>query len=149
MTSGRAGSIDALPARVRELVDQARRGVMTTVARDGSPHAVPVVFASVGDEIISPIDHKPKQGLTLVRVRNLQHDDRVTLLLDLWDEDWTQLLWLMIRGRAAIDEEPDEDLRALLISRYPQYKDEVMGGNAAIDALIRIRPTLLSWWSWS
>ena len=48
-----------------------------------------------------------------------------------------------------IDEQPDEDLRDLLVSRYPQYKDEVMGGNAAIDALIRIRPTLLSWWSWS
>jgi PPOX class probable F420-dependent enzyme len=147
--SGRADSIDELPARVRELIGKARRGVMTTVARDGSPHAVPVVFACNGDEIISPIDHKPKLGVKLLRVKNLERDDRVTLLLDLWDEDWTQLVWLMIRGRATIDAEPAPDLTNLLVSRYPQYEDEVMGGNAAVDALIRIRPTLLSWWSWA
>jgi hypothetical protein len=38
---------------------------MTTVNQDGSPHAVPVVFGVVGDEIVSPIDHKPKIGRTL------------------------------------------------------------------------------------
>jgi hypothetical protein len=68
----------------------------------------------------------------------------VTLLIDLWDEDWTKLLWLMIRGRADIDESPPTDLMRAINRRYQQYApDEVH------DALIRIEPTLLSWWSWS
>jgi PPOX class probable F420-dependent enzyme len=121
---------------------------MTTVARDGSLHAVPVVFVRAGDEIVSPIDHKPKLGIKLARVKNLERDDRITLLLDLWDEDWTQLVWLMVRGRAVIEPDPPSELTRSLIARYPQYTDEDMG-DAAIDALIRIRPTLLSWWTWS
>jgi PPOX class probable F420-dependent enzyme len=144
MPSGRAERIDQLPERIRSVLSSARRGVMTTIEIDGSSHSVPVVFASVGDEIVSPIDHKPKTGRTLERVKNLRRDGRVTLLIDLWDEDWTKLLWLMIRGRADIDESPPTDLMRAINRRYQQYApDEVH------DALIRIEPTLLSWWSWS
>lgn len=117
---------------------------MTTVDPDGGPHAVPVVFARFGDEIVSPIDHKPKTGHILARVKNLQRDDRVTLLVDLWDEDWTRLVWLMIRGRAVVDAAPSAEVMRAINVRYPQYEiDE------AHEALIRIHPNRLSWWSWS
>lgn len=115
---------------------------MTTISRDGSPHSVPVVFARAGDEIVSPIDHKPKSGKVMQRVRNLEHDDRVTLLIDHWDEDWTQLAWLMVRGRAVLD--PDAvSLMAAINERYDQYEPDERH-----DALIRIRPSRLSWWTW-
>jgi PPOX class probable F420-dependent enzyme len=144
MPSGRAERIDEVPESIRSILATARRGVMTTIQADGSPHSVPVVFASVGDQIVSPIDHKPKTGRTLERVKNLRRDARVTLLVDLWDEDWTKLVWLMIRGRAQVDETPAMDVMRTINRRYPQYAPD-----EAHDALIRIEPTLLSWWSWS
>jgi PPOX class probable F420-dependent enzyme len=143
MPSGRAQSLDGLPRDVGGLLETTRRGVMTTVDPDGSPHAVPVVFALFGDEIVSPIDHKPKTGKTLARVRNLQRDNRVTLLIDAWEEDWTKLSWLMVRGKAEVDAAPGVDAMRAINARYPQYEiDEVH------DALIRIQPVRLSWWAW-
>jgi PPOX class probable F420-dependent enzyme len=144
MPSGRADHLQDLPARVRELLTTVRRGVMTTVDRDGSPHAVPVVFAAIDGEIVSPIDHKPKTGQMLRRVRNLGRDERVTLLIDHWDEDWTRLLWLMVRGTAVVDKEAPIELMRMLNARYAQYEPDERH-----DALIRIRPTSLSWWAWS
>lgn len=144
MTSGRADRFDALPDHIRPLIDLVRRGVMSTIDPDGSAHSVPVVFAVAGDEIVSPIDHKPKTGVVMRRVRNLERDDHVTLLLDHYDEDWTRLAWLMVRGRATVDPNPPDDLMRALNARYPQYAPEERH-----DALIRIRPKKLLWWSWS
>jgi PPOX class probable F420-dependent enzyme len=142
MPSGRADSLDELPSRMRSLLDGARRAVMSTVDED-SIHSVPVVFAVVGNEIVSPIDHKPKSGKTLARVRNLERDDRVALLVDEWSEDWTQLGWLMVRGSATVEADAAlADMRAIN-SRYPQYAPDERH-----DALIRIRPARLLWWTW-
>lgn len=117
---------------------------MTTLRSDGSAHSVPVVFAVIGDQIVSPIDHKPKSGQTLARVKNLQRDDRVTLLVDHWDEDWTRLVWVMVSGNAEVDPNPREDLERALNVRYPQYEPDERH-----NALIRIQPTRVTWWSWS
>jgi PPOX class probable F420-dependent enzyme len=144
MPSGRAASLTELPERIASLLDVERRGVMSTIAEDGSAHAVPVVFARLGDEIVSPIDHKPKSGEILGRVKNLGRDDRVTLLIDHYDEDWTSLAWLMVRGRATVDPDAPLDLMRELNHRYPQYEPDERH-----DALIRIQPVRLSWWSWS
>lgn len=117
---------------------------MTTLEPDGSSHSVPVVFAVTDEEIVSPIDHKPKSGRVLERVKNLGRDPRVTLLVDHWDEDWTRLVWVMVRGRAVVDANAPAALMRALNARYPQYEPDERH-----DALIRIRPTRLSWWSWS
>ena len=117
---------------------------MTTVDAEGAPHAVPVVIALVDDEIVSPIDHKPKKGVTLARVKNLERDDRVTLLIDHWDEDWLRLAWVMVRGRAVVDPDASMELMRALNRRYPQYADDERH-----DALIRITPTEILWWAWT
>lgn len=144
MASGRADHFDELPDQIRPLLDRVRRGVMSTVEPDGTAHSVPVVFAVVGEEIVSPIDHKPKTGVVMRRVRNLERDDRVTLLLDHYDEEWTRLAWLMVRGHATVDPNPSDDLNRALNARYRQYEPDERH-----DALVRIRPTKLSWWSWT
>lgn len=144
MPSGTARSFDELPERVAELLTTARRAVMTTIEPDGSPHAVPVVFGRVEGELLSPIDHKPKSGQVLRRVRNLERDDRVTLLIDYWDEDWTALLWVMVRGRATVDADAPDSLMRALNERYEQYEPDERH-----DALLRIRPEKLTWWSWA
>lgn len=144
MPSGTANSFEELPERVAELLDTERRAVMTTASSDGSAHSVPVVFARIEDEIVSPIDHKPKSGTVLARVKNIDRDDRVTLLIDRWDEEWTRLVWVMIRGRAQVDHDAPPSLMRELNGRYPQYEPDERH-----DALIRIRPARLTWWSWS
>ena len=144
MTYGNATAPSELPERIRGLFDTVRRGVMTTLDPDGSPHAVPVVFALVGNEIVSPIDHKPKSGVVMRRVKNLGRDDRVTLLIDEYDEDWTRLAWLMVRGRATVDDDPDDAVMRALNARYPQYEPDERH-----DALIHIVPERFLWWRWS
>ncbi len=143
MPSGRAGSLAELPPRIRTLLDEARSAVMTTISDDGAAHSVPVVFAVVNDEILSPIDHKPKSGQKLARVKNLERDDRVTLLADKWDEDWTRLGWVMVQGAAVVDTEPRVEEMRDLNARYPQYDP-----GERHDALIHIQPKRLLWWTW-
>lgn len=144
MPSGRTDALANLPERIRALMDGARRGVMSTLLHDGSAHSVPVVFAVLEDEIVSPIDHKPKTGEVMARVKNLGRDDRVTLLLDHWDEDWPQVGWVMVRGRATVETDAPAPLMRALNARYPQYEPDERH-----DALIRIRPTKILWWTWS
>ena len=143
MASGKAITFGELPTQVLTLLTTERRAVMTTVAGDGSTHSVPVVFAYVDDEIGSPIDHKPKSGQVLARVKNITRDDRVTLLIDRWDEDWAKLAWLMVRGHATVDPDAPSSLMNVLNERYEQYE-----ADERHDALIRIRPTRLTWWAW-
>lgn len=144
MPSGRASSLADVPAHIARWLDTERRAVMSTILPDGAPHSVPVVFAVVGNEIVSPLDHKPKKGVVLRRVRNLESDDRVTLLIDNWDEEWTRIGWLMVRGSAAVDAEYPDSLGHALNARYPQYAPDERH-----DALIRLRPTQSLWWSWT
>jgi len=143
MTSGSVKKLGDLPGPVRALFERERRGVMTTLDPDGSGHSVPVVFVVIGDEIVSPIDHKPKSGRKLRRLSNIERDDRVTFLVDHWDEDWTQLVWLMVRAEAAVVENPAPEVATALNARYSQYAPDEQH-----DAYIRMRPTGLTWWTW-
>ena len=121
---------------------------MATIGEDGRPHVVPVVFAIRGDEIVSAIDHKPKRGVVMARVRNLARDPSVTLMIDRWDEDWDRLAWAMIRGRAEVVERDPEGAR-LLVERYPQYRDPQYDETLPFDAFIVISPIDILWWTYS
>ena len=144
MASGRARALADLPESVRALLERERRGVLTTLDPGGCGHSVPVVFVVIGDEIVAPIDHKPKTGRVLTRVKNIERDARVTVLVDHWDEDWTRLAWVMVRARAVIEPDTPPEVVQALNARYPQYAPEERP-----DALIRMSPTKLTWWSWT
>ena len=80
---------------------------------------------SCGESLVIAIDEKPKAGLRLARLRNIERDPRVSLLADRYDEDWTQLAWVRVEGNAEILERGGADPAALaaLRDRYPQYRD--------------------------
>lgn len=141
MPSGSCQTLADMPAHVRAIFEGGRRGVLATVDRDGYPHAVPVCFAIRGDEVISPIDHKPKSTRMLARVRNIAANAGVTLLVDRWDEDWTTLGWVMVRGDARLQEDGG---RELLTTRYPQFRNAPEPA-----ALIVIAVRRILWWTWS
>ena len=99
---------------------------LATADAAGHPHVVPVCFARVGTTLYVPIDAKPKRAhpRSLRRLRNLRERSEATLLLDHYDEDWSRLRWLMIRGRTLILEPDDSGRRealAALEQRYSQY----------------------------
>jgi PPOX class probable F420-dependent enzyme len=99
---------------------------------------VPIVFALDGDTLYSAVDRKPKRSQTLQRIENARARPDVTILVDHYDEDWTQLWWIRLRGRARGLDDGDERGRALelLAQKYPQYKTEPPDGPVlAVDIL--------------
>jgi PPOX class probable F420-dependent enzyme len=106
-----------------ERLTTARVARLATVDRTSRPHIVPIVFAVTGDRVCSVIDDKPKRSKDLKRLRNIRADDRVTLLVDHYDEDWARLWWVRVDGSARIVASGEERRRAiaLLGDKYPQY----------------------------
>ena len=127
--------------RVERLLTEWPVARLATVAPDGRPHAVPIVFAPHEGTVYSPIDGKPKSGRELARVRHVRTEPRVSLLLDDYDRDWQRLWWLRADGLARIVLAPTADAPELagpvaaLRAKYPQYSDV---------PVLRDPPTLLA-----
>jgi PPOX class probable F420-dependent enzyme len=60
----------------------------------------------------------------LKRLRNIIDNPVAAFVADRWDEDWTRLGWVMLRGPAEIlaDGAEHDRAQALLRQRYPQYQ---------------------------
>jgi PPOX class probable F420-dependent enzyme len=99
---------------------------LATIDPDGRPHLVPIVFAIDGDTLYSAVDRKPKRSTTLRRIENARERPQVTILVDHYDDDWSRLWWIRLRGRARVLDDGDELERALRLLRekYSQYRDE-------------------------
>ena len=99
---------------------------LATTDPDGRPHLVPIVFAIEGDTLYSAVDRKPKRSTTLRRIENARARPEVTVLVDHYEDDWRQLWWIRLRGRARVLDDGDEWAHALelLAEKYPQYRDE-------------------------
>ena len=86
---------------------------------------MPVCFAYPDGIVYIALDAKPKRVPVreLRRVRNLIANPQVQLLVDVWDEDWTRLAYLQLRGVASVIEPGAEQAEAvrLLRARYVQY----------------------------
>jgi PPOX class probable F420-dependent enzyme len=105
-------------------LEQQRVGHLATVDAHGVPHVVPVCFAILKGALYITIDRKPKRaaGKELKRIRNIAENPVAAVVVDRYDEDWTRLGWVMLRGRAEVLSEGAEhrDAQALLRSRYGQ-----------------------------
>jgi PPOX class probable F420-dependent enzyme len=108
----------------------ARVARLATTDPDGRPHLVPIVFAVEGDTLYSAVDRKPKRSTKLRRIENARVRPDVTILVDHYGEDWRQLWWIRLRGRARVLDDGEERARALALLRekYPQYRSEPPGG---------------------
>src|SRR3954468_8250599 len=94
-------------------VSAAPVGRLATISPDGRPHLVPVCFVLDGDTAYSAVDHKPKRTARLRRLANLESDPRCALLVDRYDDDWSQLWWVRLDGLGRIVTDDDERRRAL------------------------------------
>jgi PPOX class probable F420-dependent enzyme len=113
-----------------------RVGYLATADNQAVPHVLPVCFAISQDTLYITIDEKPKRvaGQALKRVRNIERNPMVAIIVDRYDEDWTRLGWVMLRGRAEILLAGTEHDRAqeLLRSRYRQLAAMQIAGQPVI-----------------
>lgn len=98
------------------------------------PHLVPVVFCELNGALFIPVDGKPKSGARLKRLRNIERNPAVAVLIDRYSDDWSDLRWTRIDGRAEIVA-TDDRMRAALQAKYPQY-EHVEIGTTAIRVMI-------------
>lgn len=95
---------------------------LATVRPDGSPRVVPICFALDGDVLYTAVDEKPKRTRRLARLADIERDPRVEVVIDHYDEDWSELWWVRLRGRARVVEHDGRALE-LLRAKYPQYRE--------------------------
>jgi PPOX class probable F420-dependent enzyme len=108
-----------------------RVGHLATADARATPHLVPVCFVVSDGALYITIDQKPKgDPRALKRLKNIIENPAVAFVADLYDEDWTRLGWVMLRGPAEILTEGAEHHRAqaLLRSRYRQYRGMELDG---------------------
>ncbi len=105
---------------------------------------MPVCFAVVGQTLYSVVDRKPKVGnpWRLKRLRNLAENPRAAVVVDRYAEDWSQLGYVLVRGRARLLASGPEHAEAVasLREKYPQYRAMELEGRPVIAvAMERVR----------
>lgn len=109
----------------RRFLHERRVGRLATADKSGMPHVIPVCFAVSENTLYVTLDEKPKRrDRPLKRVRNILENPQTAFVCDRWDEDWSRLGWVMLRGPAEIlhDGAEHDRAQALLRERYPQYR---------------------------
>lgn len=131
----------------RAFIERQRVARLATSDAQGHPTLVPVCYAFDGQRFYTPLDEKPKrvEARQLKRARNIEARHEASLLIDHYADDWTQLGYVLICGRAEIVP-PGHPLHAralpLLRVRYAQYR------TMALERLpvIVITPQRVSTW---
>jgi PPOX class probable F420-dependent enzyme len=126
-------------AKARRRVETARVARLGTLTADGRLHLVPICFAIAGETLYTSVDAKPKRSRALRRLENVRANPDVCVLVDEWHEDWSQLWWVRLRGRARVIESSEEQARAhaLLRAKYEQYAADPLGTVIAVDIVER------------
>ena len=89
---------------------------------------MPFVFAIArdGDELVAfwAVDDKPKRQRAIQRLGNIEANPSAEFVVDSYEEEWTELWWVRVTGRARVVSSPGERTKALaaLIDKYPQYR---------------------------
>jgi PPOX class probable F420-dependent enzyme len=138
--------VRSAPAWASAFLRDARVGRLATADAAGRPLVVPVCYVFDGTRCYSAVDAKPKRTRNLRRLSNIAENPQVSLVVDRWDEDWSQLCWVIVEGRADVLTSGPEFSRAidLLVAKYPQYR--ALPLDRAAGAVVAITPgRVLAW----
>ncbi len=114
-----------LTERQRRFLEASRVGHLATADAMGAPHLIPVCYAADEGTLYITVDEKPKRrDIPLKRVRNILDNPQAAFIVDRYDDDWSRLAWVMLRGPAEIlASGPEHDrAQALIVARYPQLR---------------------------
>jgi len=127
--------------RWHTIVKEERVARLATHTEQNRIHLVPVCYTYNGKDIFIGTSINSK------KVKNLQVNSDATLLIDIYQEDWSKLKGVMIQGRGEVIKEGKEfeEAKKQLYEKYPQYQKY-----AAIEegesAIIKITPEkIISW----
>jgi PPOX class probable F420-dependent enzyme len=137
---GDDGSMDT--SWVADALDAARVARLGTVGSDGAVRLVPICFAIVEGWLAGAVDDKPKRTAELRRLDDLETTGAATVLVDHYDDDWSRLWWVRIRGRAMVHRRRDDDslaVLAALTAKYPQYRQRPPTGAVYRIAIDEVR----------
>jgi len=119
---------------------------LATADAGGRPHVVPCTFVvDGGGRVAIGIDNKPKSSPSgLRRLRNIAANPRVSMIVDHYADDWTQLWWARADGIGAIEESGPEHIVCwdLLRGKYPQYAGQSLDGPVIVVVIE-------SWTGWA
>jgi PPOX class probable F420-dependent enzyme len=132
-------TLDELPGWAAELLSSARVARLGLLDERDLPRVLPVTFAVFEGAVWSAVDRKPKRPGEPARVRRLKRRPDAALLVDRYDDDWSRLAWLELRGPVTIH--PLGPAVEALASRYEQYRDEPPPG-----PLLRLEVRDATWW---
>jgi PPOX class probable F420-dependent enzyme len=111
---------------VRSFLEAHRVGHLATADPGAVPHVIPVCYALDDTSLYFVADAKPKRrpAHVLKRLENIAHNPRAALVVDDYDEDWSQLAWVLVRGPAGVLRDAQAHAAALVLlrRRYPQYR---------------------------
>lgn len=118
--------LELLP-EVEAFLRVARVGHMATADDAGVPAVVPICFVLQKQVLYTLVDDKPKnvEPLRLQRVQNLQANPHLSVVVDRWDEDWSRLGWVLLRGTGQLLPPVSSEQRLavdLLREKYTQYR---------------------------
>ena len=142
-----AKTLPLISPGIRARLEKAQIARLATLDAEQRPHAVPVCFAYDGSVFYSAIDRKPKRVAPsrLARLKNIKKTPQVALLVDQYDEDWTRLWYVLVRGKADLVSAAAEHRRAIqsLRAKYRQYDAEMLADDAPV---LRITPLRITAW---
>ena len=137
----------AIDQHIAQFIRDHRVARLATADGDGRPAVIPMCYAFDGQHFYSPIDEKPKRVAPrqLKRVRNIEMNPHVALVIDDYADDWSKLAYVLVTGLATVIQPgTDEHARAvaMLRDKYPQYRA------MAIDErmVIKITPARVKQW---
>ena len=126
---------------------QTHRVARLATSSDDSPSVVPICYVFDGERLYTPIDEKPKQVEpgSLKRVRNINSNRNVAIVVDDYSEDWSKLTYVLIRGSAEIINAGDSEHSTaikLLREKYEQYRSM----NLEARPIIKVTPVRIKHW---
>ena len=136
-------------SEVRSFLEAHRRGHLATVGPGDTPHVVPVCYALDAGGIYVVADAKPKRrpARALRRLQNLRENPRAALVVDDYDDDWTRLAWVLVRGPVTFVTDGDAHAAALALlrRRYVRYRTMALD-DPDTHPIIRLAPEHVRHW---
>lgn len=124
---------------------------LATADAGGQPLVVPICYAWDDGALFSAIDAKPKARPmeSLKRIRNIRENDRVSVVVDHYDEDWRALRYAIVQGRARLLTGGADFTRGadLLRAKYPQYREMGLARDAGL--MIKVEAEKVTHWAFS
>jgi PPOX class probable F420-dependent enzyme len=134
---------------IQAKLEEARVARLATLDAEYGPHIVPVCFVYDGKVFYSAVDGKPKRDAPerLARLRHITASPQIALVVDEYQEDWGQLWYILVRGKAQLIPNSAHQERAQAIrqlrAKYPQYAAAMLPDDSPV---IRINPVRITSW---